>query len=905
MLVSGLGLPELAQLLDRADQGVIELDPAWNVVHCSPAAERILRIDGAGAAGRPFADVLRIDDRSGGIESICRAVERDGTWRGEVRHGLPEDVRWAELSVHTLARPGNAPATVCLLRDITAFKAKEGTLREQERRYRLLAENARDVIWTADLSLKFTYVSPSVERLRGFTPEEAMKQTLAEVLTPAALQRASQTLAEELALEMSPQRDIHRMRVIELEERHKNGSTVQTEITLSFLRNEKLEVVGVLGVTRDVTERNRAVQALRRTEERYRITAEQTGQVFFEWDIATGQIEWSGAGEHLTGQSRLEFRTLTRSQWEGWVHPEDRARVIALMQQAMATPGPYSTEYRFLRKDGSYAVVEAHGVVVHGDASAPSRMLGTVRDISERKRLDDALRESQRAMTVLIHNLPGMVYRCRNDRDWTMEYLSPACEALTGYPTEALIGNQSLSYNDLIEESHREQVWEDWQRVLQEHGVYRGEYAIRRKDGALRWVWEQGCGVYSESGDVLALEGFISDITERKLAEQERSSLEEQLRQSQKMEAIGQLAGGVAHDFNNILTCINGFTEMLMSTMGPSEPIFLDLLEVKKAADRAASLTSQLLAFSRKQVIAPRVMDLNTALRPAARMIQRIIGEDVELRLQLDDCAGRIKADPGQIEQILINLAVNARDALADGGKVVLDTGCIRLDEEQSRQLAGSKPGAFAFIGVADNGCGMTPEVREHIFEPFFTTKAQGKGTGLGLSTVYGIVQQNGGFIDVHSEPGVGSTFRIFLPSVPEEVEAPEPRRSSPVPCGRAVILLVEDEEMVRKMILRILERQGYTVMVAHGPMEAIAMSEQFPGSIDLLLSDVVMPELNGRQLHARLEASRPGLRVLYMSGYPENALSHEGVLEPGIPFLAKPFAVDALLRKLGDVLGG
>ncbi len=384
----------------------------------------------------------------------------------------------------------------------------------------------------------------------------------------------------------------------------------------------------------------------------------------------------------------------------------------------------------------------------------------------------------------------------------------------------------------------------------------------------------------------------------------ELSQAQDQLRQAQKMEAVGRLAGGVAHDFNNLLTAIMGYSDLLMSGLAEGDPRRGDLEQIKHAADRAASLTRQLLAFSRRQVLQPRVLDLNAVVGSIEKMLQRLIGEDIDLVTVLDPALGRVKADPGQLEQILMNLAVNARDAMPQGGKLTIETTNVELDGAYAGQHVAVRPGSYVMMAVSDTGCGMDAETRSHLFEPFFTTKEVGKGTGLGLATVYGIVKQSGGSIWAYSEPGRGATFKIYLPRFEEsagaQVVVAPPAKSVG---GSETILLVEDDEAVRSLAGDVLQRHGYTVLEARHGAEALVISERHAGPIALMLTDVVMPGKRGHEVAGQLAAGRPDMKVLYMSGYTDNGIVHQGVLDAGMAFLAKPFTPSALARKVREVL--
>ena len=402
-----------------------------------------------------------------------------------------------------------------------------------------------------------------------------------------------------------------------------------------------------------------------------------------------------------------------------------------------------------------------------------------------------------------------------------------------------------------------------------------------------------------------AVERELRDITERKRGEAEREKLEEQLRMSQKMEAIGSLAGGVAHDFNNLLSVILSYTGFAMEGVRDGDPLKDDLLEVKKAGERAAALTRQLLAFSRKQVLQPVALSLNQSAIGVEKMLQRILGEDIDLVQTLAPDLGLTLADPGQIEQVLMNLVVNARDAMPEGGKLTIETSNVEIDEEYAARHVAVKPGSYVQLAVSDTGCGMDEQTRTHIFEPFFTTKEKGKGTGLGLSTVYGIVKQSGGNIWVYSELGQGTTFKVYLPRDFSATAATDIKPSTVTKraTGTETILVVEDEEALRKVALRTLGAAGYKVLTASDGDDALLKSTQHAGDIHLLLTDVVMPRMSGRVLAQNLLRARPAIKVLYMSGYTDNAIVHHGVLDAGTQFLAKPFTSAALMEKVREVL--
>jgi signal transduction histidine kinase/CheY-like chemotaxis protein len=444
------------------------------------------------------------------------------------------------------------------------------------------------------------------------------------------------------------------------------------------------------------------------------------------------------------------------------------------------------------------------------------------------------------------------------------------------------------------------------------------EYRALAADGREVWLRDIVHVVRDADGRPTTLRGLTVDLTELKRSERALHQSEEQLRQAQKMDAVGKLAGGIAHDFNNLLMVIRGDSDLMLRRLAPGHSLRRNAEGIRDAADQAASLTRQLLAFSRKQVTAPRLVDLNSIVASIHAMLQRLLGETINLVTVTAPDLGGVKADPGQMEQMILNLCVNARDAMPDGGRLTVRTANVDLDEAAAARLSDTRPGPYVLLEVGDTGVGMDAETRSHLFEPFFTTKEQGKGTGLGLSTVYGTVKQSGGHIRVESEPGRGSTFTVYLPRVAAPVAPPErPAADPPVarsgaaaqatltPGRGETILLVEDAQRVRAVVREILEMSGYVVLEARHGAEALEISNRHAGTIHLLVTDVVMPQMSGRELAQRLATLRPELKVLYMSGYTDDAIVRHGVLASGIAFLSKPFTPDALALKVREVLDG
>lgn len=467
---------------------------------------------------------------------------------------------------------------------------------------------------------------------------------------------------------------------------------------------------------------------------------------------------------------------------------------------------------------------------------------------------------------------------------------------IVGYTYEELT---QLTFRDVAHPDDQEEDRTQALRLLDDEiPTFTTERCYIRKDSSSVWVNVTGSLMRNPGGEPQYFIAVIEDITERK-------QLEDQLRHSQKMEAVGRLAGGVAHDFNNMLTVINGYSELLLSRLTETESLHKFVKEISKAGERAAGLTRQLLAFSRQQVLQPTILNLNEVIANMSEMLRRLIGEDIELTILAKPDVGAIKADLGLIEQVIMNLAVNARDAMPQGGSLTIELMTLELDQDYARRHIGLMPGSYVCLAISDNGVGMDKETQSRIFEPFFTTKEPGKGTGLGLATVYGIVSQSGGVIRVYSEPGWGTTFKIYLPQLKATTNlAQREELADDMAHGTETILIVEDEQGVRDLIRDTLKEEGYTVVEAGNGMEALLYSQQYTGPLHLLLTDVVMPLMNGRQLAEQLLEQQPQLKVLYMSGYTDDAIVHHGVLDEGVAFIQKPFTPQTLARKVREVLG-
>jgi two-component system, cell cycle sensor histidine kinase and response regulator CckA len=769
---------------------------------------------------------------------------------------------------------GAVIGTIGVVKDVGEQRRAQDALRASEERLRLILAQVPALIWTTDAELRFTSSAGRGLRRLGLRPGEKSGTRVAELFgagpeeTPVAEHRRA-LAGEVVRYEMEWQGGVF--------------STV-----LEPFRDASGAVAGTLGVALDVTEQRRAERALRESERLLRATVGSAPMLLWTLDAEGRFTSSDGAALRNLG-SRANQRQGESIFTAYAAYPE----LLDDTRRALAGEAVQS-----VREVAGRMYEARHTPVRDGDGRVTG-VIGVALDVDDRYRAEQALRESERRFRSLIENASDVIAVV--DAGAVATFASPSVERLLGIAREDVVGRRIL---DLVHPDELEHAVERLQATIGNEGTpEKAQFRVRHVDGGWRVVEVIGTSLLHDDA-VRGVVLNIRDETERHVAQRALDESQEKLIQAQKMEAVGQLAGGVAHDFNNLLTAIRGNAELLMADMEPGSAPYEDVQEIRRAADRAAALTRQLLAFSRKQVLQPRVMDLNDTVAGVEKMLRRLIGEDVELATELQPALGHVRADPGQLEQVLLNLAVNARDAMPRGGRLVVRTADAVLGEADVRLYHYVVPGDYVLLSVADTGHGMDAQTAVRVFEPFFTTKPAGQGTGLGLSTVYGIVKQSGGYVWIDSAPGEGTTVRIYLPRVDRPVAGlPQPAPAAEPGAARETLLLVEDEAAVRKIALRALRRAGYRVLEAVDGEEALRVSAEYPGAIDLVITDVVMPRVGGRDLVRRLRVERPETRVLFISGYSEAAVAGNGVLEPGAWFMGKPFTPDVLLDKLRQVL--
>jgi len=767
-------------------------------------------------------------------------------------------------------------------------------LRLEESRYRVVAEAATDAILGVDERGEISYANPATERIFGLAPDRLVGSPLS-VLIPdrfrerhqAAFVRYLESGERSLAWESVPLVALHR-----------DGHEIPVEI--SFGASHGPLGVSFTAVIRDVSERDRARQLLRENEERLRRLYDDTPAMLFTVAPDGTVVEANAFGADLLGYAPRELAGVSVLQV---LHPEDHEAAMALLAECMAHPERHhGWELRKVRRDGSVLHVRETVRATTLSDGRPAALIAC-EDVTTLHLAHQALQESERRLQAVTENLPGMVYQflMRPDGTYSFPYVSDGARRTYGLePAEIMRDADIIIAN--IHPDDRPAFVETVAASAERMEPWRWEGRVMHPEGEIRWL--QGASRPERQPDgCIIWHGMLMDVTDFKEVAAALRASQEQLLHAQKMEAVGRLAGGVAHDFNNMLTAIKGYAQLLLLEVPEESPLRGDIEEIDRAADRSSTVTRQLLAFSRRQVLQPRVMDVNDCVRAMEAMLRRLIGEDIEVATALDPRLEAVRADPAQVEQVILNLGVNARDAMPSGGRLRIETRNVAVTGREVVRLGLPAAGRYVVMTVTDTGVGMDPEILSHIFEPFFTTKEQGKGTGLGLSTVYGIVQQSGGHVRVESAPGEGSSFSVYLPSTSARVDdGAVDGGTRAAPRGSETVLLVEDDATVRQLTARVLSMNGYSVLQAVDPNQAVRLWERHRDEIDLLLTDLVMPGKSGCELAALVRESAPSLPVLYMSGYSAD-LFDSPAMQVDAELLRKPFSPQLLARRVREIL--
>ena len=809
---------------------------------------------------------------------VMLALMRTVPW-GRATHVL-HDVSLPVLLVYPVA----ATALGLLLANRLRREQAAADLVAREARFRTLFETSGVVMLVIDPdSGRIVEANRAAAEFYGYSCVQLAAMNIAEI---------NQLPPEQMAAERQRAKRTDRNYFV-FPHRLANGTVRTVEVHSHPIVREGQTLL--FSIVFDVTPRMQAEAASRESEARLRLLIEHAPAALAMFDR---DMRYLAVSRRWLADYGLEGQELIgRSHYE--VFPEIGEKIKQDHRRGLAGEVLRCDEDRLVRANGAvqYLRWEMHpwrdgrgdigGIVIFTE------------DVTRRKQAESALRESEERFRMLVDSAPEGIFV---QADGRFLFVNPALARMLGAEKpEELVGADLM---DRMAPEFHEAI-----RARIRHQRETGKLAppmeqdYLRLDGVRLPVETTAVPVRYAGRDAYLV--FVRDVAERRRIEQEKQNLQTQLAQAQKMDSIGRLAGGVAHDFNNMLSVILGHAEMILETVATDQPLYGDLQEIRKAAERSADLTRQLLAFARKQTAAPKELDLNATVEGMLKMLRRLIGENVKLTWRPAPRPVPVLMDPSQLDQILANLCVNARDAVGETGTVTIATGTADFDDAYCAAHPGYVPGAYAALSVSDDGCGMDAETLARLFEPFFTTKEAGKGTGLGLATVYGIVKQNRGFLHVYSEPGKGTTLQIHLPlQAASEKPKPQPEPAAPLPRGRETILLVEDEPGILSMTRMMLEQCGYHVLTAATPGEAFRQAETFPGEIHLLMTDVVMPEMNGRELARQLLARHPRLKRLFMSGYPADVIAHHGVLEPGVNFIQKPFSTKVLAAKVREALG-
>jgi PAS domain S-box-containing protein len=816
------------------------------------------------ASRSPLLTAVEIDDLIG--------LRKDGTTFA------------VEISLSPLEAEGGV--LVCgVFQDLSGRVQIAEQLRASEERFRTLGEQSSDAIFIADAAGRYQDVNPAGCEMFGYTREEILQRSIVDLLPPTEVAR----LGEEVArLDVKPVKS-------EWLFLRKDGSMFFGEVNARRLSDSRL-----IANVRDVSTRREVERELRASKHFIEAVAMASPPLIYVFDLDETRLTYinrSIVGQ--LGHAENDAPVYRLAEFQTFMPPEEAPHLARVLSEWRSLSDGHlrEDEYRLRDANGVFRWFMGRETVFARHANGTVRqVLGTLFDITDRKLAEARLRESQIHLEqsearyrLIVENQTESIVKWRPDG--TRTFVNESYCRTFGVREEECVGT---SFFPLVAPEFREEIRRLTAALTPESPSYTEEH-LALVPGGERWQQWTNRGMFDADGRLVEILSSGRDITDR-------VRLEEQLRQSQKMQAIGQLAGGVAHDFNNLLTVINGHSELLlMDHADTSDPLRAELVAIRDAGERAALLTRQLLLFSRKAVFEPRVLDVNSLLRQTSQMLRRLIGEDVRLTTVLSPSLYRVRVDPSQIEQVIMNLSLNARDAMPRGGRLTIETRNAFFTAEDSRAHPELKSGHFVHLRVTDTGSGMTSDVKEHLFEPFFTTKGPGRGTGLGLATVYGIVHASGGFVTVSSEVDTGTTFNVFLPAHEPDASAVPADAAGRRPVGRGeTVLIVEDEEGVRQIVRATMEMHGYTVLVASSGPEALRLIDGRQDTVDLLLTDVVMPGMSGTQLAEAILERRPGCRVVFMSGYNEDAL----VLDPATQaFIQKPFTPQVLARKVRELL--
>jgi PAS domain S-box-containing protein len=878
----------LQTIFDNAEEIIHMI--AWDgtFLYISPSWERFTGFPVSESVGKSFTLYVHPDDQAACLE-LVKYVHDTGQPQKilelRVRHASGKWIWFMNSGVAIKDAQGKPLYFMGVAMDITERKSAEAALLASEEKFSLAFHNSPTILAITSLSDgRFIDVNEIFLSLHGFERDEIIGHSSYEL----------NLLVDPALLDAIPQeaRASGMMKDREMQFRKKDGG-----VFWGLFSAVPLTIAGepcLISRVIDITERKKAEEELQKLASIVKHSSELVNLATLDGKM----VFLNEAGYQMLGIDPDRMSQINILE----VIPEHLHKMVQTeLLPTLRTTGTWEGElqYRNLKTGRLVDVYTITFAIKDPISNAPLYLANVSRDITERKHAEDALRESEELYTRLVDTIPDLIVR--TDLDGKIRFVNDYALQVSGYTREEIEGRDMLLF---ISPEDRDRMIQN-ALLRREQKLGPREYQLLIKDGKKIPFEVNGDVLRSEEGIPFGFVYICRDITQRKEDEEEKTHLQAQLVQAQKMESVGRLAGGVAHDFNNMLSVILGNTEMAIKRLDPSDPLQKLLQDILNAGRRSADLTRQLLAFARKQVAVPRILDLNDTVSGMLKMLRRLIGEDIDLSWKPGYDLWKLMIDPSQIDQILANLTVNARDAIEQSGKIVIETTNTICDDAYCSVHPECIPGEYVMLSVSDDGFGMDKETALNIFEPFFTTKKEGQGTGLGLATVYGIVRQNNGFINVYSEPGRGTTFRIYLPRHKAEILEPaDDKEEMKIQGGTETVLIVEDDEAVLDLSRRMLEGLGYQVLAVRRTDEAIRLAEEYEGTIDLLFTDVVMPDMNGKELSERVCSIRPGFKCLFTSGYTADVIARQGILEEGVHFIPKPFSLKDLAAKVREALG-
>ena len=865
-------------MFEASPDGLLLVDPVTlMILECNDSACQMLGYTRGEMTALSIADI-EVQQDSEQVRANAARIIADGQLEFNTRHRAKDGTT---RPVHVWARAIELDGEMRffgIVRDVSLQHEAEARTHRALERFHSLVETFTDIVFQLNANGEPVGENASWLQFTGQSLQDAVAGHWRDAFHPDDRAMVD-TLWTRMLQQGTPVQELGRLR------RH-DGAWRDVVVRATPVRNAHGEIIEWVGTCTDITARRQAERQVRQLNQLLNLTAKLAKIGGWEYEVASGRLTWTRQVYDLHELDPSVPPTVERAI--EFYAPEARPVISAAVQAAIEHGTPFDVELPLITARGRRLWVRALGSVDQAHGST-TRLYGTIQDITERRHLDERSRLESTALNAAANAI------VITDRDGIIRSANTAFTRLTGYTEAEAVGRRP---GDLLNSGVQDSDFfrQFWETILAGE-VWRGEITNRRKSGSHYVEQMVVTPVKDASGAITHFVAIKEDLTQRR-------ELERQLRHAQKMEAVGQLAGGVAHDFNNLLTVILSYAAFARSALPPNDPIRNDILEIESTAKRAADLTRQLLTFGRRSVVSPKPLDLNAVIKGAYPLLRRSIGEDVELVTMLADELGTVLADPVQIEQVLLNMTVNARDAMPSGGIITIETANRTLDAAYASRHVLVPPGSYVALSISDTGTGLSQDAEEHLFEPFFTTKPTGKGTGLGLATCFGIVRQCSGWIIPYSEPGAGTTFKVLLPRVGESAEPKEPPvLSAGLSGGTETVLVVEDARTVRRMIVRTLQSNGYHVLEASTGDEALRLAEAYPERIDLLVTDIVMPGMRGSVLAARLRALRPPLKTLYMSGYTPDTQTDFSRLDSGSAFLPKPFVGDDLVRTVRVLL--